>query len=142
MGRYVMASPKTAIALPFSIDSYGKVNSTVDPSKIWGDRVRSVIGTAVRERVMRPLFGTEIPYTIFDTQEDARDRIKDQTTKAFASQLSALKLDMVEVTFDTYDSIMSVFIKYSLPNQEQASTTVIIGRVSIAGTNPIYEEYL
>lgn len=135
-----MAKPNTAISLPFGIDSYGKIGSTVESSKIWGDRVRSVIGTAVRERVMRPLFGTEIPYTIFDTQESAQERIKDQTTKAFLSQLSSLKLDMVEVTFDSYTSIVNVFIKYSLPNLEQVSTSVSIGIATISGTNPIYEE--
>lgn len=137
-----MAKPNTAIALPFEVDSYGKIASTVESSKIWGDRVRSVIGTAVRERVMRPLFGTEIPYTIFDSQEDAQERIKDQTSKAFLSQLSRLKLDMVEVTFDSYTSVVNVFIKYSLPNLEQVSTNVSIGIATISGTNPIYEENL
>jgi phage baseplate assembly protein W len=46
------------IALPFSVDPYGKVTVASDQSKIWADRVRSVIGTFLRERVMRPEFGT------------------------------------------------------------------------------------
>ena len=53
-----------AMSLPFSIDPYGKVSSTTDQKKIWADKVRSVLGTALRERVMLPTFGTLIPYEI------------------------------------------------------------------------------
>ena len=41
------------LALPFSVDPYGKISVTSEQSKIWADRVRSVIGTTLRERVMR-----------------------------------------------------------------------------------------
>ena len=72
-----------AISLPFSIDSYGGVATTTDQSKIWADKVRSVLGTMLRERVMRPDFGTVIPYSLFNGETSAVDEIRGEVSKAF-----------------------------------------------------------
>lgn len=127
-----------ALSLPFSIDSFGKVSDTSDFKKIWADRVRSVIGTALRERVMRPDFGTDIPSSVFETTEDADVQIKAEVINAFNDQLQALTLDSTTTTFDEFTGIMNVDITYALPNDEVTSTS--IGLVSIAGTSPVYEE--
>jgi phage baseplate assembly protein W len=127
-----------AIALPFSINSFGKVSDTTELPKIWADRVRSVIGTALRERVMLPDFGTDIPASVFETTEEADSQIQTEVIRAFNEQLSALTLDEVTSTFDEFTGVMNVDITYALPNDEVVSTS--IGLVSIAGTAPIYEE--
>jgi phage baseplate assembly protein W len=127
-----------AISLPFSINSFGKLADTTEPQKIWADRVRSVIGTALRERVMQPEFGTDIPSSVFETTEDADAQIRTEVIAAFNSQLPSLTLDDVTSTFDEFSGVMNVDIIYALPNDEVVSTS--IGLVSIAGTAPIYEE--
>ena len=127
-----------AIALPFSINSFGRVTDTTEMSKIWADRVRSVIGTALRERVMLPDFGTDIPSSVFETTEEADSQIQTEVIRAFNEQLSALTLDEVSSTFDEFTGVMNVDITYALPNDEVVNTS--IGLVSIAGTAPVYEE--
>jgi phage baseplate assembly protein W len=127
-----------AIALPFSINSFGRVTDTTEMSKIWADRVRSVIGTALRERVMLPDFGTDIPSSVFETTEEADSQIQTEVIRAFNEQLSALTLDEVTSTFDEFTGVMNVDITYALPNDEVINTS--IGLVSLAGTAPIYEE--
>jgi phage baseplate assembly protein W len=127
-----------AIALPFSINSFGRVTDTTEMSKIWADRVRSVIGTALRERVMLPDFGTDIPSSVFETTEEADSQIQTEVIRAFNEQLSALTLDEVTSTFDEFTGVMNVDITYALPNDEVVNTS--IGLVSIAGTAPVYEE--
>ena len=127
-----------AIALPFSINSFGRVTDTTEMSKIWADRVRSVIGTALRERVMLPDFGTDIPSSVFETTEEADSQIQTEVIRAFYEQLSALTLDEVTSTFDEFTGVMNVDITYALPNDEVINTS--IGLVSLAGTAPIYEE--
>jgi phage baseplate assembly protein W len=130
--------PEKAIALPFSINSFGKITDTTESKKIWADRVRSVVGTALRERVMRPEFGTDVPSSVFETTEDADAQIRTEVIAAFNSQLPSLTLDDVTSTFDEFTGVMNVEIVYALPNDEVVSTS--IGLVSIAGTAPIYEE--
>lgn len=129
-----------AMLLPFAIDPYGKVAVTSDQRKIWQDRVRSVIGTALTERVMRPTFGTEIPNAVYETVEDAESDIKAEVTKAFTSQLRLLKLREVVPTFDEYSGILDVEIVYELPNDEEIRTTISL--VSLRGSLPPFEENL
>ena len=129
-----------ALSLPFSIDSYGNVFSTSDQSKIWADRVRSVLGTTVRERVMRSGFGTLIPFSLFDTESSAMSQVKTEVNKAFITQLALLRLDKTTVTVDEYTRVLTIEVIYALPNNEVVST--VVGVVLIDGANPIYEELL
>jgi len=129
-----------ALSLPFSIDSYGNVSSTSDQSKIWADRVRSVLGTTVRERVMRSGFGTLIPFSLFDTESSAMSQVKTEVNKAFITQLALLRLDKTTVTVDEYTRVLTIEVVYALPNNEVVST--VVGVALIDGANPIYEELL
>ena len=131
---------ETAITLPFTIDPYGKVGSTTDQTKIWADRVLSVIGTMLRERVMRPSFGTVIPYAMFNDVTSAKSEIDSEINSAFTLQLPLLKLISVDTTVDEYTNILSVMITYELPNQTVVETNV--GVISLSGTNPAYQELL
>jgi phage baseplate assembly protein W len=128
------------LALPFSIDPYGKVSVTTDQSKIWADRVRSVMGTFLRERVMRPEFGSNIPYSVFNTQEAASEEISIETSQAFSQHLPLLTLDSVSSSFDSYSGIINVTITYKLPNDIVVDTT--IGILTVRGNTPPYEENL
>jgi phage baseplate assembly protein W len=129
-----------AISLPFSIDPYGRVGSTTDQTKIWADKVRSVVGTALRERVMRPKFGTDIPLSVFETQDDAQTQIEFEVNQAFNDQLQKVTLQSVSSVFDDYTGIMQVDITYALPNDEV--TTTSIGLIRIEGTAIAIEENL
>lgn len=129
---------EVSISLPFSIDPFGKVTQTTDQTKIWSDRVRSVIGTSLQERVMRPGLGTAIPSAIFDSQDNAVALIQKEVEASFANQLPILKLQNVSSSYDQYTGIMSVSIVYDLPNKQQAN--VNIGLATIQGNAPITQE--
>lgn len=129
---------EVAISLPFSIDPYGKVSQTTDQSKIWADKVRSVIGTALKERVMRPTFGTDIPSAVFENQEDANARIQELVSSSFNTQLPKLALQSVSNSFDQYSGTLTVEVVYALPNEDVVSTTV--GLIVISGNLIPYEE--
>jgi phage baseplate assembly protein W len=131
---------EVTIALPFSIDPYGKVSSTTSQSKIWSDRVRSIIGTTLRERLMRPTLGTLIPYALFESATSSEAEVKAEVTKAFDSQLPLLRLKETTATIDEYTNIMNATIVYDLPNNETVTTN--IGLILIQGTTPAYEELL
>jgi phage baseplate assembly protein W len=131
---------EVALSLPFSIDPYGKVASTHSQQKIWSDRVLSVIGTTLRERVMNPAIGTIIPYAVFDSIDDAEAEVRQEVEHAFSQQLGQLTLTDVVVTTDSYNDTMKVTITYDLPNNQKVTTT--LGLISISGTKPAYEEIL
>ena len=131
---------ETTISLPFKVTSYGTIASTTEQSKIWSDRVRAVIGTNIRERIMNPDFGTLVPEAFMQTQDDAETMIQNEVERGFVKFLDLLTLSSVEVSYDEYSSTTNVVITYDLPNSEQTSTTISV--VSILGTLPSTQENL
>lgn len=126
------------VSLPFSIDPFGKVAVTTDQKKIWADRVRSIVGTTVGERVMNPNLGSEVALNVFENQEDAIGAITANIAEVFNSQLPLLTLSGVEISFDEISGVIYANIVYGLPNDEQVTTT--IGLVYLSGNNPPIEE--
>jgi len=133
-----------AISLPFKLDTYGRIATATDFSKIWADRVRSVMCTMIEERVMEPTFGTKIALSMFDGVRDAVPDIKVEVEQAFVKFLSTLVLDNVEVTFDesNTDSSGAIFVEveYTLPNNKTDS--IIVAVAAISRNQPAYQENL
>ncbi|CAB4123875.1 baseplate wedge subunit [uncultured Caudovirales phage] len=133
-----MAASESVISLPFSVDAYGNITRSTEQSKIWMDRVHTVVGTAVRERVMRPEFGTKIPLSVFNNADTAQDSIRSEIFNAFGTYLPALTFNGVVIDFDEINDLISVDVTYSLPNNQEMNTT--IGVATISGTKIISEE--
>lgn len=119
-----------ALTLPFSINAYGSVATTTEQSKIWADRVRFVIGTNLRERILDPEFGTLVPSAFMQTADDASSMIETEIERAFQSQLELLTFDKVDVSFDEYTGTTNVSIVYGLPNGEITNTVVAVTYIS------------
>lgn len=129
-----------AISLPFTVNPYGAITTTTEQSKIWADRVRSVIGTNLRERILRPNFGTLVPFSFMETADEADSIIQTEVTAAFARQLPLLDLQSVDILYDEYSNYLNVTIIYALPTNEVVQTTVKV--ITVDGKNPSTEEYL
>lgn len=128
---------ETALSLPFSIDNSGRVSFSEDQAKIWQDRVLSVIGTTVRERVMNPNFGTKLAFALFETMDNAISEVEIEVSNAFNIQLPLLKLEKTDVSIDTYTGIINITVTYQLPNAEVVYTS--LGVITLSGTNPSRE---
>jgi len=133
-----------AISLPFKLDTYGRIATATDFSKIWADRVKSVISTSVDERVMEVGFGTKIADYMFDGVGVALPAIKTEVEQAFIKFLPTLELDNVEVTFDenSTESSGAIFVEveYTLPNNKTDS--IIVAVAAISRNQPAYQENL
>lgn len=129
-----------AIVLPFAIDAYGRVARTSSQSDIWSDRVLSVIGTRLRERVMIPSFGTSISSYMYEGIDRAAEGITVAVEKAFSEQLQTLNLLDTSVTTDPELGQILIDITYELPNDEQQNTVVAL--LAIGGKNPPVQENL
>lgn len=129
---------EVAISLPFVINEFGSIQVATSQEKIWADRVRAAVGTAVGERIMRPDYGTEIPSTALANVESSQELIRSQIELAFVRDLSLLKLNSVEPTYDVSTATLSVEVTYELPNRQ--TETVTLGFASLSGNFPIIED--
>jgi phage baseplate assembly protein W len=129
-----------AISLPFQIDDFGNIATASSQSKIWADRVRSVIGTSVGERVMRVNYGTQIPVNFFENVSLVAEVIEEEVNQAFFNSLPELELEETIVVIDELVGTVNAEIKYFLPNKEQ--TAITIGIAQISPNQPLEEELL
>ena len=129
-----------AISLPFSLDAYGRITSTESQQKIFSDRVLSVIGTNLKERVMLVEFGTKITSYLYGSIEKAISSIPAEIEQAFAKFLPTLTYSNTNVIYDEQTGTLLLDIIYELPNGETNSTTLEI--VAIASKNPPVQETL
>ena len=133
-----------AISLPFRLDTYGRISTATDFSKIWADRVRSVICTMVDERVMEVGFGTKIADYMFDGVSVAIPAIQTEVEQAFIKFLPTLELDRVEVTFDEKSTdasgVINIEVEYTLPNNKTDLAVVAIAAIN--RKQPAYQENL
>lgn len=127
-----------AISLPFRLDSYGFVSKTSDPSKIWADRITSVIGTMLGERVARPAFGTQIANQWLNGLSGIQGDMTTEIQNAFGEFLPLCRLLDTSFEHDDANGSLKVIITYSLPNDKEES--VVIALVSIGNKQPQYQE--
>lgn len=133
-----MANNELALVFPFSLDDYGNISVTSDPDRIWQDRVKSVIGTNIGERVMRPSFGTKVAFANWATRSAMEDIIQKEVNRAFFLHLPLLTVTDITFTYNDAENVANVFITYTLPDKREATTSV--GVVVLNENNPPYEE--
>lgn len=131
---------EVALTLPLAIDSFGSFSTSVDQQKIYADRVRTVISTAIGERVMRPRFGNAIPNRVYDTVVTLKESVNTLVEEAFTSHLPALQLVSVALLESSDLASFEIEVTYKLPNREQS--TVIAGVATLGGNLPIEEVIL
>ena len=129
-----------ALTLPFSLDAYGRVSTTVSQQKIFADRVLSVVGTNIRERVMLPSFGTKITAYLWESIERTVSAIPLEVEQAFGKFLPNLTYSNTTVVYNEQTGTLLLDIIYQLPNGETTSTILEI--VAIASKNPPVQETL
>lgn len=112
-----------AISLPFRLDSFGNIATSTELPKILGDRVRTVISTALQERVMRPSFGCSLPNNLFDIAVEAPGFADGQIQAAFAEWISDVLFVGTEVV-QASDGTVSMNVIYRIPRYEQVSSTM------------------
>jgi len=111
-----------AITLPFGFDASGGVSYAVDEQKIWQDRVAIVVLTKLRERVMRPTFGSSVPNVVFENLSTGFTLAKQAIESSFTTWLPQLRL--VSVTGEVDESASAIYIQITFKYREENEATV------------------
>lgn len=114
----------TAISLPFAFDADGRIGSTSDFKKILQDRVVLVVMTSIGERVMRPVYGTNVRSSVFENTKDAITIIKNEVAIGFSTFLPYLYLVNVDISVDV-DNVLNVTINYKYGDSANTETVTV-----------------
>lgn len=113
-----------AISYPFRFNEVGGVEYTSDYEKIWKDRIIILCLTSIEERVMLPNFGTRVPDSLFENEEDAIEMCRTSVIEAFAKWMPDLVFVDVRGTLDVDTSELFLEIYYNDPIGQPNSVTV------------------
>ena len=105
-----------AISFPFTLDPFGKVTSTTTQTKIYQDRVLTLLSTAIGERPMRPTYGTNISAAMFENQGNVEKAINQAVRSAIGIWIPELTVEQVNVTGFLEDGKVSVEVNVTLPD--------------------------
>jgi phage baseplate assembly protein W len=129
-----MANTEYTVSLPFTLGFTGSVETTIDQTKIWSDKVLTVVGTALGERTQRYYFGSKVHFEAFENVEQAKEGIEKAVSEAFSAYLPLLTFRGIRSSYSPDTGQLNVTILYSLP--DEALSEVKIGNVQIDGNQP------
>ena len=100
-----------------------------------------MLGTCVRERLLNPLFGTRIPFALFESADDAVGEVKEEINLAFTTLLPTLSLTSSQVFFNYTNGSIDIVVVFQLPNNATSTvrTSALVGTIVLSGSNPSYE---
>ncbi len=122
-----------AISLPFSFGSSGEIAFTTDEKKIWQDRVVLVVMTRLRERLMRPSFGTNVQDFTFESMDAAIAYIHQAISVGFSNYLPSLELTDVVGIVDSIDGNLNLEVYYKINVDDSDLVTIKTAIISRSG---------
>ena len=124
-------STVNAISYPFELDVFGVVKTTDNQTKIYTDRLVTLLSTTAGERPMRPGYGTNVASALFENENDFKKAVNIEIRGAVQSWIPELTIQKIQVLNISEDGKANVEVSVVLP--DFTSTTI---RVSSATLNP------
>jgi phage baseplate assembly protein W len=104
---------EAAIVWPFKFNTSGFVDSTTNQEKIFKDRIILVCLTQLGERVMLPNYGTRVPMSLFETEQNALDMCRTSIIEAFAKWFPTLIFNDLTGVLDDRTGIFDLEVFYT-----------------------------
>jgi phage baseplate assembly protein W len=116
------------LKFPMALDGYGRFVSHTSYEDIYKQRVLAVVSTMQGTRAMRPEFGSGVEKQLFANGPEVVSRASSQVTAALMRSLPEVRVEEASGTFDEDSGVVTLDIRFSLPNNKQSSTMVTINQ--------------
>jgi phage baseplate assembly protein W len=107
MDRSAMSS---AINYPYTLDPVGVVATTDQSSKIWLDRLLTLLSTNVGQRPMLTSYGTDLMRALFENENVLDTAIKQAVNTAVTVWLPEIKISSISTVLPEYGGQAQVTI--------------------------------
>jgi phage baseplate assembly protein W len=114
-----------SISYPFTIDPFGVVFTTNSQSKIYQDRILTLLSTAKGERPMRPTYGTDIGRAMFENQGSVNPAIKSAILSAMGTWIPEVTVDNILISGIEDNGQVQVTLQVTLPDYSSVSLNVL-----------------
>lgn len=113
-----------AINYPFSVSSFGKVETTDDQQKIYLDRVLTLLSTITGQRPMRPTYGTDVARGVYESGGDYLEGVARAIRTAMSKWLPLITVSNIEITPPGSDGLSKVNVSVILPDLSEGTVSV------------------
>jgi len=124
-----------AISYPFKIDTFGRLTSTEDVSKIYLDKLYTLLSTMVGSRPMRPDYGLDIRRALYENGNDEKAAILYAINQAVRKWLPMLKIEQIDVTDTSINGESTVSVQVNLPDSTTGTVAVSTSKIMSTGAN-------
>lgn len=123
-----------AIAYPFTLDGNGKVVSTTSSSKIYLDRVLTLLSTNITQRPIAQEYGTDIGTALFENDNNIVAAASSAITEALTNWLPEVTLNNITVSEPDEDGVANIQLDLVFPTQVSASLNITTAIFNYDGT--------
>lgn len=123
-----------AINYPYTLDSNGVVEGTENPTKIYLDRVLTLLSTSIGQRPMLPSYGVDWSTSLFENDNRAQPAISGAIRTAIAKWLPEVSVETITFSGVGNDGIEQVTLGLVLPDNTVANVTVNSNILNYDGT--------
>jgi phage baseplate assembly protein W len=123
-----------AITFPYTIDPNGIAQYTESATKIYVDRVLTLLSYYVGQRPMLPTYGVDWSKSLFENDSNAQVAIPLAISEAIGKWIPEVSVTAVDFVGDSTDGTENVIVSLKLPDDTLTSLTINTGTISYSGT--------
>ena len=125
-----------AINFPFTLNPFGRADTITTESKIYLDRLLTLMSTQVGQRPMLPEYGTDLARALFENEDDFFLAARTAITNAVSLWLPELRIDKLELENLDEQGFANIKVIVELPGAKITSLTI---NTAIFGANGMIE---
>ena len=124
----------TSITYPYTIDPNGLVSATSNSTKLYLDRVLTLVSTYIGQRPMMPDYGVDWSGALFENDNVARVAIPIAIRGAVAKWVPEVQVSEVNINFDELEGIENVTLGLLLPDNTFTTLNINTATFNMDGT--------
>jgi phage baseplate assembly protein W len=122
------------VNFPYTINTQGVVDSATTATKIYLDRVLTLLSTNVGQRPLTPTYGVDWSSAMFETDSNAQVAIPQAISVAVGKWIPEVEVLEVQVSENSSDGVEYVTVSLKLPDDTVTSLTINSGTINYDGT--------
>ena len=124
----------TSVSFPYTVDPVGVVTNTITVTKLYLDRVVTLLSTNVGQRPMTPAYGVDWSTALFENDGNFKNAVTQAIKVAVATWIPEVSVTSVQISTDELNGINTVSLGVHLPDDTVANLTINPGLFTYDGT--------
>lgn len=124
----------SAISFPYTIDPFGNIKATEDTSKIYLDRLLTLLSTNIGQRPILQGYGTDLMKALFENDNNLENAIGQAVRQAVARWMPDIGIEKIAIGTVNAEGEAPVVITVVLPDSTLTSVTLSTSTFGADGT--------